>query len=443
MSFAKIEKVADRFFVGIDWAYTNHQIVIHDSTGKRIGAKTFAHSGPAAEELVHYIDQICGGLSGVVAAIEDPHCVLVKLLKAKGIRVFHLNPRKTDRFRERIEMSGAKDDARDANVIADALRTDRRAFDEVLDIEPLEERLAFAARSRAFLVRESTAITNRLWNILARLYPGALELGEIYEDKWILFVLRELPTPDLAQEQRAKVVINDILKKHLVRRITADEVITMLQASAFPLSSADAENLRLDLSIIVPQLLLIRGQIYELDVLLKKLQEAIAQRDRQNGKEQPDVVLIRSLPGLGNTTAATLLGEASRPLGQRDYLSLRALAGIAPVAVRTGMHGKVQNGSYRNVPVKMRTARNVTLQVSICQAVDAARRIDPHFRDLYRDMKARGKSHGRALRGVADRYLKVLIAVLKRGTPYEKRIECSPTAIAGELQKSTSARLHS
>ena len=47
---------------------------------------------------------------------------------ARQLAVHSINPKQLDRFRDRISPAGAKDDRRDARVLADALRTGRRYF---------------------------------------------------------------------------------------------------------------------------------------------------------------------------------------------------------------------------------------------------------------------------------------------------------------------------
>jgi len=44
---------------------------------------------------------------------------------------------------------------------------------------------------------------------------------------------------------------------------------------------------------------------------------------------------------------------------------------------------------------------------------------DPHSKKIYAQMRARGHSHGRALRGMADRWLAVLISMLRHRTLYD------------------------
>ena len=72
--------------------------------------------------------------------------------------------------------------------------------------------------------------------------------------------------------------------------------------------------------------------------------------------EHRDVVILRSLPGLGMWTAATMLGEAAPPLGARDDQRVRTLAGVAPVTkpsgkrrtvvMRRGCHQRLRQAMY-------------------------------------------------------------------------------------------------
>src|SRR3982074_283267 len=53
-------------------------------------------------------------------------------------------------------------------------------------------------------------------------------------------------------------------------------------------------------------------------------------------KQQHDVEILASLPGVGSIVLATLLAEAWDPLQRRDYAALRSLTGVAPVTKRSG-----------------------------------------------------------------------------------------------------------
>ncbi|MCG8598340.1 MAG: IS110 family transposase [Kiloniellales bacterium] len=66
--------------------------------------------------------------TSIAVAIEVPHGPVVEALLEHGFQVYALNPKQLDRFRDRFSLAGAKDDRRDALVLADTLRTDRQAL---------------------------------------------------------------------------------------------------------------------------------------------------------------------------------------------------------------------------------------------------------------------------------------------------------------------------
>jgi len=109
-----------------------------DGTRTVILEKTFAHSGKGIGELVEAVLQVTERQTERVAvAIEVPRGAIVGTLLEKEIAVFAINPKQLDRFRDRHTVAGAKDDRRDALVLADSLRTDRFAFRRIRVGDPL------------------------------------------------------------------------------------------------------------------------------------------------------------------------------------------------------------------------------------------------------------------------------------------------------------------
>src|SRR5205085_10022945 len=130
-----------------------------------------------------------------------------------------LNPKQLDRFRDRFTVAGAKDDSRDAHVLADALRTDRRAFRR-LDVEnPVVIELREWSRMIEDLRQERTRLSNRVRQQLWRYYPQALELaGDDIAANWFLDLWQQVPTP--AKAARVKETrIAGILKANRIRRV--------------------------------------------------------------------------------------------------------------------------------------------------------------------------------------------------------------------------------
>ena len=92
--------------------------------------KIFKHSGEGLAEMAACLMAMTGAAepSEIHAAIEVPHGPVVEALIERGFQVHAINPKQMDRFRDRFTLAGAKDDSRDAEVMASALRTDPRCF---------------------------------------------------------------------------------------------------------------------------------------------------------------------------------------------------------------------------------------------------------------------------------------------------------------------------
>jgi transposase len=100
----------------------------------------------------------------------------VEALLERGIAVFAINPKQLDRFGDRHTAAGAKDDRRDAFVLADSLRTERNAFRQVHASSPFIVQLRELSRFHEELVAERVATGNRLVDQLRRYFPQVLEL---------------------------------------------------------------------------------------------------------------------------------------------------------------------------------------------------------------------------------------------------------------------------
>ena len=133
--------------------------------------------------------------------------------------------------------------------------------------------------------------------------------------------------------------------------------------------------------------------------------------------EHRDVAILRSLPGIGRINLATLLSEASGPLSRRDYQALRTLSGVAPVTKRSG----------KSHVVVMRYASHVRLRNTVYHWARVATQHDHESRTRYAALRRRGHSHGRAIRGVADRLLAVACVLLQRQTLFDPHFR-QPTA---------------
>lgn len=397
---------------GVDWASEAHRACLLEPEGTRVAERDFTHDGTGLAELCDWLLAKSGASADKIAvAIETPRGPVVEALLERGFAVFSINPKQLDRFRDRFTVAGAKDDSRDAQVLASSLRSDRRAFRRLRVDDPLVIELREWTRIHEELTQERNRLANRMRDQLWRYYPQARELSEDLVADWFLDLWQQVPTPAQAARTSEKT-IGRILKQHRIRRLDASTVLRVLRARALTVAPGTTEAASAHIRTLAARARLINAQLREAQRRLDELCDSIeAAADSTPGQicEQRDVVILRSFPGLGRITLATLLAEATEPLRFRDYHALRSLTGAAPVTRRSG----------KACFVVRRHACNKRLAQAVFHWARVAKQHDPTSARRYEELRRRGHSHGRALRGVADRLLYVLCTLLERQVPFD------------------------
>ena len=178
------------FFVGIDLGQWLHIASVLDANGEFLGERGFAHSHKGLSETVDWLLQLASQHSERIAvAIEKPHGAVVEILLDSSIAVFSINPKQVDRFRDRHSMSGAKDDRRDAFVLADALRTDGHRFQRLQLPPPEIIAMRGLLSTRDQLVKNHVALSSQIRDLVARCWPHLVSLAP-KEQSSRLFLLR-------------------------------------------------------------------------------------------------------------------------------------------------------------------------------------------------------------------------------------------------------------
>ncbi len=164
-----------------------------------------------------------------------------------------------------------------------------------------------------------------------------------------------------------------------------------------------------------------RSLIARLHVINRELQEAERQLDKictaigeaeavwGDSLQRQDIMILKSMPGIGRINLAALLSEGSGPLSRRDYSALRTLCGAAPVTRRSG----------KSHIVIMRYAAHARLRNTVYHWARVATQHDPKSNGRYAALRQRGHSHSRALRSVADRLLGLACVLLQKQTLFD------------------------
>ncbi len=400
-------------YVGIDWGSERHRVCVVNPNGDIIDQKWIEHSGQSLAELVTWLrGKASIGPAKIAVAIELPRGPVVEILVEQGFAVFSINPKQLDRFRDRYSPAGAKDDQRDAFVLADSLRTDLHCFHAVRLDEPAVIRLRELSRLDDDLRQEQNRLHNQLREQWHRYFSQLLKLSSAADEPWVWDLFQAAPLPAKAA-RLPESRIERILSKNRIRRIDAPKVHAILAATPLVVAPGAAEAASEHALLLLPRLRLLQQQRAGIAKKLDAVLEQLSTPDPTSGEtgEHRDAEVLRSLPGVGRQIAATMLSEASQAIAERDYHGLRCYTGAAPITRQSG----------KKKVVLMRQGCNERLRNALYHWSRVSIVCDPKAKAQYAQMRAKRQSHGRALRGISDRWLDVLLSMLRHNTLYDPK----------------------
>jgi len=387
-------------FVGIDWAHESHAVVVLDATGQVVGQRTIQHLAADLAALTAWLEEVAPAASGRVVGMETGAGLLCEYLLDRAQAVYLFNPKVVDRYRDRLSPAGAKDDRRDAEVIAGILRTDRERFRPFEPDSELTTEMRLRVRGRQRLVEKRTAATNELYDALRNYFPAAVRLANHWSDPWFLDFLRRFPDPDAASTAKPAALAR-LLRQHRIRKWNAADLRAHLARERLPVREAILRGQRAVVLDLVEQIAVLNDRIEHADQDLAGLL-----------KQHPDRDVILSLTGVRTTLAARMLAEIGDDRTRlADHSTLQARAGTAPVTKQSGK-GRVQ--------VTMRRACNRRLQNAFFQHARTSRARSPWARAYYDEQRRAGRSHAAATRNLSNKWAKILATMLFRKEKYDE-----------------------
>lgn len=389
-------------FVGHDWAETHHDVFVEDGDGQRLAR---ARLPEGIEGVARFHELVAGYVDGpeeVVVATETDRGLFVGALVAAGYTVVAVNPMSVARYRERHSTSGAKSDPGDAKVLADLARTDRHNHRPVAADSNLAEAVKVLARAHQSMIWSRQRQLNQLRSTLREFYPAALEAFPELGAAEALAVLAMAPTPALGRRLARSKIAAGLRRAGRQRRIEerTEEIQALLRADQLQAPDVVADAMGSSSSALV-------AVIVELSAQIGRLEAELADHFEQH----PDAKIIRSLPGLGMTLGARVLGEfGDDPNRYADTKSRKNYAGTSPITKASG----------RSHVVLARFARNTRLADACQQWAFCALSASPGARAFYDQRRRNGDTHQRALRALANRLVGLLHGCLRHHTPYDE-----------------------
>jgi transposase len=391
-----------KVFVGHDWAEAHHDIHVEDEQGRRLAKGRVPEGVDGMARFHELVAPFIDDPAEVVVATETDRGLFVGALVAAGYQVLAVNPMSTSRYRERHSTSGAKSDPGDAFVLAELARTDAHNHRRVAGDSDLAEAVKVLARAHQAMIWTRQRQTNQLRSTLREFYPAALAAFDDLASSDARSVLRIAPTPELGRRLSRSKIASVLRRGGRQRSIDerAAEIQDALRSPQLEAPTVITQAMGASIEALV-------AVIDELSRQVDRLKAELANHFEQH----PAAKVIRSLPGLGMTLGARVLGEfGDDPNRYADAKCRKNYAGTSPITRASGKHRVVL----------ARYARNKRLADATYQWAFTTLTASPGARAFYDQRRTAGDTHHRALRALANRLVGILHGCLRHHTPYNE-----------------------
>jgi len=388
-------------FAGIDWSDRTLDFHLRSAEGRVLAEGQVTKTFDGLTDLFTKLEAHASpGEIGI--AIETAHGAWVQALLDRGYLIYPVNPKTAEHFRRALSAAGNKSDTIDAKVLAMFLASCHQQLRPLRPDAPEIIALRIACEDRPRLVEERTAKLNELQAVLKAYYPAFLGFFGDVESHIALAFLEEFPTQDQMRSLTARR-LQGWLKRHQYRYLDRlDGMFLHLSQPVLPvpdhLQTAKAARIRY------------------LAASLTALRDEIGEREKHIGElfaSTPEADWVRSLPGAGPTLGPALLACIGRDPDRFPTVGdARALMGTAPVTKASGTSRIVhfRFGCWKFA----RRTMHLFADLSRHQCVWAE--------EFYQKQRSSGHKHHAAVRALAHKGLKIILAMKRSGTPYNDAV---------------------
>jgi transposase len=389
--------------IGIDWSENKHDVCFLHETGKILLVQQIPHTIAGFRELDQARQAFGVTREEVVIGLETAHNLLVDYLWDQGYeQIYVLPPSVVKSAQKRYRQSGAKDDAWDAHLIADLLRTDHRRYTPWKPDQPLTRQIRAEVHFANQLGRELVRSGNRLRSILLRYFPAALVAFPHLDRVVSLAFIQAYPTPSQANALDFEQLKIFLRTHHHTQSRSWPSIYAALHTD-HPQANPELEAAYSPLAV---------AQARMLETVVRSRNECLARL----GKlflQHPDHEIYDSLPKAGVLLAPALLAKLGDDRARYPNPAiLQAVAGTCPVTNRSGKHSRIY----------FRTAcdhefRHITQQWARL-TLDAS----PWAVTYYRTVRPHCKTDSDAIRRLANRWLEILWRLWMDHKPYDEAL---------------------
>ncbi len=385
------------FFTGIDWGDKALDYHLQSDTGKVLTQGRVKPDPDGLADLFIALEAVAPP-DQIAIAIETSHGAWMQALLDRGYRIYSVNPKAVDCFREAMSANGDTSDKIDRRVLAMFLATFHKKLRPLEPDDPEIVLLRIACQDRVRLVDEHTAKLNELRAILKIHYPVVLGLFANLSSTIALEFIKNYPTQNLMRKLTERRLRRWLQRHHYNCPGRVDQMVARLKQPALPI----ADHLQKAKASLIQYL---AGSLIALNAEIAQREKMITERFGQ----LPEADWAESLPGAGVTLAPAILACIGRDTKRfKKPADAQALMGTAPVTKASGKSRSVmcRRGCWK-------FARR-TLQLF----ANASRRQCAWAQRFYLKQRDSGHNHHEALRALAHKWLKIILAMQRNATRY-------------------------
>lgn len=403
-----------KVYIGIDWSENKHAVCFLDEQGEVVLVQQIAHTMAGFRQLDQARQSLGVGRQEVILGLETAHNLLVDYLWDQGYeQIYVLPPNAVKSAQTRFRQSGAKDDAWDAHLIADLLRTDQPRYTPWKPDQPLTRQLRAEVRFAQQLGRELIQNENRLRAILLRYYPAALDAFPHLDSLVGLAFVQAYPTLQQAQAlgfEQLKL----FLREHHHTQVRSWPTIYAALHSDHPRSDPQLDAAYAPLAVAEARIL---------ETLLRSRNACLVRLEKLYALH-PDRGIYDSLPQAGTLLAPALLAKLGDDRARYPTPAiLQAVAGTCPFTKGSGKHAyvlfrKACDREFRHI---VQQWARLTLNVS------------PWAATYYHIVRPHCRTDNDAIRRLANRWLEVLWRLWVDRKPYDEALHLKQHTLRNQI----------
>lgn len=387
----------------IDWGSQHHSWAISPATGASVKTGVLKNTPEAVELWASALRRDYPDGPIAVAIEQKRGAVIYMLSKYDHLVLYPVPPSMSARYRDTFRPSGAKDDDADALLLLDLLQHHRQRLRSISQDTPETRLLRFLVQDRRTFVQHKVRVLQQLTDTVQQYFPQLRTWLEL-DTPLAGALLQRWPT--LRDLQRAHPgTLNRFFREHRcydkeLNHKRIQEIYDSVPATNDPVILEDCQ----------------RKTATSL-ALLAALRQQIASYDKRIAEvtdEHPDARIFASFPGAGPVTVPRLIAAfGTRRDAWQSAAEMQRFSGIAPVLKRSGKTAFVT--MRRGCPKFLRQTFHEFAGQSLPQSPWAKAYYDHH-------LAGNKKNHHRAVRALANRWIRVLYRCWKDSQLYDERL---------------------